>query len=75
MNLIKKPAVMTNEEKQRSIRSANTSPTTHHFMMNGLAAHGSQGSNQGMNLLHEILPTPQQTNSLLIPRPATGGLM
>jgi hypothetical protein len=44
--LIKKSNGMTHEEKQRSIRSANTSPTTHHFLMNGLAAAANSG-NQG----------------------------
>ena len=38
MGMIKKGTYSSNEEKQRSIRSANNSPTTHHFLMNGLAA-------------------------------------
>ena len=38
MGVIKKGTYASNEDKQRAIRSANNSPTTHHFLMNGLAA-------------------------------------
>lgn len=57
------------EEKQRPIRSANSSPTTHHFLVNGL---GQQAN--GLNLLQEILPTPQSHGGMIPGRPATGSL-
>lgn len=67
--LKKQPVV--NEDGKRPIRSANSSPTMHHFLMNQL---GQQP--HGLNLLQEILPTPQSSsnNGGLQSRPATSGL-
>jgi hypothetical protein len=58
--MIKKGTYSSNEEKQRSIRSANSSPTTHNFLMNGLAAAAAQNNQQnGANLMHDIMPSSQ----------------
>lgn len=70
--VIKKGTYSSIEEKQRSIRSANSSPTTHHFLMNGLGA--GQNNQNGTSLIHDMGPK-SQASSLLVPRPGTSNLL